>query len=163
MSVIKSKNLFSKSCSGGPNNVDLTYYQILSAILDKAGGYVLQAVQRCRRWASAPFAARLVFLFFSLITNCRFIWLLGNYLKKKCFFTCLNTYILKSLYIRNFLNILDFAFCKNVFLNFLRLNWLNLDKFSILFFYWIAMNKLKFTHWFKVNPMFGSEEIAICR
>ena len=29
--------------------MDLTFFQTLSAILDSAGGYVLQAVQRCRR------------------------------------------------------------------------------------------------------------------
>ena len=56
--MIKSKNLFSESWLEGPITYDLTP----SAILDKAGGEVLQAVRHCRQWARAPGAARLVFL-----------------------------------------------------------------------------------------------------
>ena len=47
--MIESKNLFSKSCLGGPITKGFTYFQTLSAILDSAGGEVLQAVRCCRR------------------------------------------------------------------------------------------------------------------
>ena len=42
---------------GGINHI--SYFSHF-AILDKAGGEVLQAVRRCRRLASAPGASRLV-------------------------------------------------------------------------------------------------------
>ena len=58
--MIESKNLFSESWLEGTKTKGLTYSQTLSAILDKVGGEVLQAVRHCRRWADAPGAARLV-------------------------------------------------------------------------------------------------------
>ena len=61
--MIESKNLFSESWSVGPITLGLIYFHIPSAMLDLAGSEVLQAVRRCRRWASAPGAARLVLLF----------------------------------------------------------------------------------------------------
>ena len=47
--MIESKNLFGKSWLEGPITWDLTHFRIPSPTLDKAGGEVLQAVQRCRR------------------------------------------------------------------------------------------------------------------
>ena len=58
----ESKNLFSESWLEGTKTKGLTYSQTLSAILDKVGGEVLQALRRCRWWSSAPGTTRLVFL-----------------------------------------------------------------------------------------------------
>ena len=47
--MIKSKNLFSESLSVGPITYGLFYFLTPSALLDLAGGEVLQAVRHCRR------------------------------------------------------------------------------------------------------------------
>ena len=46
---IKSKNLNTESWLEGPISYGFTYFQTPSAILDEAGGEVLQAVRCCRR------------------------------------------------------------------------------------------------------------------
>ena len=70
--MIESKNLFSKSWSEGPKVCPITRprWPFRSGRWGVAGKEVLQAVRRCRRWASAPGAARLVFECLSRLNRC---------------------------------------------------------------------------------------------
>ena len=64
--VLGSKNLFSKNWRECPKTQGYTSFQTPLAILDWVGGEVLQVVRRCRRLASAPSAARLLFFLLSI-------------------------------------------------------------------------------------------------